>query len=211
MYSFIALQQKVLRLCKATTINAEITAMAKDALNKAQYDIARERRELVPDLRVSNQIISVTTFPSTGRAALPNNFMMIDQVNYTSGLFSWQLAERNQRVPPAKVSGKPKAYYIVQPSAPSTVSFYGIAVTPFANCDDGTDTLVIDYYKAPTLMTGDTDTLLSNLIEEEVINRAEQLFMVYRGNLQNLQVLQSMNQGVASESPEDRSPPNSAQ
>lgn len=204
MYTFLQLQQKVKRLARLSSNDAETIAAVIDALNKAQYDLVRQRPELVPDLKQYRINLPLTTaVADKGFVILPADFMEVDQLTYTSGTTTWNLCERTKRVPPAKVYGKPKAYILVKGSGPTIP--YGVLIEPYLSVIAG-DSLLLDYYKAPTLMSADADTLASNIVEEEVLKRAIQYAAgIYGGKLNVIPALESLGQG--NETPDDRTTP----
>lgn len=183
--TFISLQEKVRRLTKISINDAELVQLIRDAINVAMFDTARAHRwpELL-QLRVT--IVSLAGLDEGIPVKLPDDFMLIERVKFHSNGQEWKLFPRTGIVPPAKVEGKPRVYVI----GGEGDTFDYIMVEPFAQVTPSIgDAIIIDYYSKPNLLSNDTDQLVSDNWDTEIIKRAANYVYTYQNKLEMAQAM----------------------
>lgn len=90
----------------------------------------------------------------------------------------WRLANRNDLVPPPRVTGKPKAYEIVTGSGAAPNA---IIIEPYTTIVPAQDRLTVDYYRTPVLLSADGDELYNNKWDSEIVTRAMEYVFTYQG------------------------------
>lgn len=155
--TYAAIKSKIQQYVQVNGNDANLLALIDDAIAISVYEIAREQKW--PELLVVGQTLDLTTFiASNGLVSLPNVFMQVERVRFynKSPLQNWRLPDRMGLVPPAPVSGKPRAYQITEGPAlagggVTVYAPYSILIEPFATVDAANDIIKIDYYEMPVL------------------------------------------------------------
>lgn len=180
------------RLAKMnSTYNSENISVIQDAILRAQYDLAREQPERMASLKVPNTVLSLTGAATGATILLPTTFIRIDQVSYSASGFKWQLTQRDLRIPPAKVFGRPRAYTLIQPTGGGAP--YGLILDPSASIDETHDVLSCDFYTMPTVPTfGVAAPFMDTINYAEIVRRATMYCFLYTNRIAEAQFLQQL-------------------
>ncbi len=189
-FTFIQFQDQVARFVRTENKDNVLIQVIKDLINVALYEVARTNRW--PELLKHRTSFPLTGVDVGGKVVLPNNAMVVDRVAYsvpTVPVKEWTIPERSKLIPPAKVSGKPRCYNVVQGTAPAPIALF---LDPFAGVDTVSDSLFVDFYVTPPLLAVDADTPLSNMWDVEILRKAEQLYLIYNNKLPMAQAVTSV-------------------
>lgn len=195
---------EVARLAKMNSLYvSENISVIEDSIIRAQFDLSREHPERFASAKVANVAISLAAGFTTNNYPLPTDFIRIDQLNFLSSSFRWQLTQRDLRIPPAKIFGKPRAYVITQGSNPAAIS-YGISLDPNTGIDTVNDKLVLDYYQSPVAPTfGIGQLVLDTINYAEITRRATMYVFIYANKVPEAQFLQQLQMVDAPTNTED--------
>lgn len=113
---FSTLINDVAQVCKFNPTLPEYIALVRLALSRAYYKLVREGKIL--EAVISNVVIPADPLTTTKFVVLPDDIIEIIEVEFESSLGRrWTLAEYyKERIPPAPVYGKPRAYKLGPPS-----------------------------------------------------------------------------------------------
>lgn len=192
------------RLAKMnSTYVSENIQVIQDSIIRAQFDLSREHPERFASAKVCGVSLNLAGSSTVNNVELPADFIRIDQLNFLSGGFRWQLTQRDLRVPPAKVFGKPRAYCIGQFTEPVT-NLYGVILDPNVNIDEANDKLILDYYASLVQPTfGSATPVLDNINYAEMTRRATMYVFIYANKVPEAQFLQQLQMGDATTTTED--------
>lgn len=189
-YTFLELQERVRRFIKVE--GQDSILLVKDLINIALYEVARSNKW--PELLQTNIALNLTGASTGVSIALNVGTLDIERARYISLGVEWSLAERTKMVPPAGITGKPRAYALIK--GPTTQP-YGIQLDPYSAIDLGDgDQCLVDLWIAPPLLVADGDTPQSNQWDTAIIRKAESLFLIHQNKIPAANVILGQMQAV---------------
>lgn len=170
--TFLEAITQVILKAKLTASDASQLQLVKDEINRAIYELAREKK--ITELMYS-RYAPVLVLPGVNynSFALPDNFLVENRVYIVSGTRSWDLTQIDGMVPPAVIYGKPTCFEInggIDVSGTET-DFGTMTLETLPTQGTNTDTLLVDYYRRPPALSADGDVVLTRQWDSEVIRR----------------------------------------
>lgn len=169
-------------------IKAESKVEGADNLDGMIFDLIQElltteceNKGYLEMLVLNTEIPTVSVTPSY---ILPNDFMRVRTVRYRQGTFPLRVLYDKNLYAENPIGNQPRYYEVAGDY---------ITIEPYANIPNG-DTIVLDYYKYPTVVDGASNFPIPKLIAT-VKQKAIARVHVYNKAMQQAQALQA--EGVA--------------
>lgn len=192
--TFLTLRSEVERMAGIASTDTELVALVKEAVNRAQYDIARETK-WAESLIVNHEIALTGILTTPFAVNLPALFLFEERVKFyrAATTTTWILSPRTGiNFPVTNLAGNyqlPQRYAIIQGAAANP---YKIQLEPVTSVSEANDKIRLSYFSAPVNMAADGDVVVSNLWDQEIVKRATQMTLIKMGRLPQQQALQSL-------------------